>query len=584
MENVYPFLSSESIIDLPPFQSIECVTGRSPYGAMSVAAAYCGLKSLPDTMRGNWQHGVNPSFRKPIHPNMLFGANTFSNEQYWVARKDEAAYLRSEEYQNVGAIGMPLVYVPRREVQRRPRSLLVMPAHSLEHTTHRWRFDEYADEIAAIRSCFSEVVVCVHPSCWKNGYWVDAFRARGFPLLPGARLDDRNALERIFRLLSTFEYVTTNSFGSQITYGRYLGAKLSIFGSYAECQADDYKTDPFYRANPQILDYSLQTLSESSIRKQYADLFCHPIDAKQNIEWGHHEIGADNKVNPSRMREIFGWTVRERAWRSMTSVLPEPIKHVGKLLLRPSFRQHRKEINRLRRTPSSTRTTTDLLGKPFEVVDAGCFLHMREEILEQEIYRFAAPTVSPRIIDCGANIGLSIYYFKNLYPNSKITAFEPDPAIFSVLNKNCDCFGFGDVQLIQKAIWINEDGMQLAQEGRDASRLAIFGGDEKLIPVQTCRLTTFLDQKVDFLKIDIEGAETDVLLDCTGSLHNVENVFVEYHSFADEPQRLDELITLLTRSGFRLQIHHVGISRRPFVHRRRYLGMDLQLNIFAFRV
>ena len=40
------------------------------------------------------------------------------------------------------------------------------------------------------------------------------------------------------------------------------------------------------------------------------------------------------------------------------------------------------------------------------------------------------------VIDCGANIGMSITYFKRLYPKSKIIGFEPDPKIFETLKKN----------------------------------------------------------------------------------------------------------------------------------------------------
>src|SRR5688572_3562695 len=48
--------------------------------------------------------------------------------------------------------------------------------------------------------------------------------------------------------------------------------------------------------------------------------------------------------------------------------------------------------------------------RPYEL------LHTYKELFEDEIYRFTAAHSSPLIIDCGANIGLSILYFKQLYP------------------------------------------------------------------------------------------------------------------------------------------------------------------------
>jgi hypothetical protein len=88
---------------------------------------------------------------------------------------------------------------------------------------------------------------------------------------------------------------------------------------------------------------------------------------------------------------------------------------------------------------------------------------------------------------------------------------------------------------------------------------------------------------VDFLKIDIEGAETETLKDCADRLGNVENLFVEYHSFDGERQTLDTLIGILAGAGFRLHVHSPNASPQPFVHRDLNAGMDLQLNIFAFR-
>ena len=99
----------------------------------------------------------------------------------------------------------------------------------------------------------------------------------------------------------------------------------------------------------------------------------------------------------------------------------------------------------------------------------------------------------------------------------------------------------------------------------------------------TSRLRDYLGEPIDLLKLDIEGAEVDVLLDCRDRLTNVARVFVEYHSFAESEQRLDILLALLKTSGFRVYIQTEVCPPRPFVKRTPYMGMDLQLNIFAVR-
>ena len=85
------------------------------------------------------------------------------------------------------------------------------------------------------------------------------------------------------------------------------------------------------------------------------------------------------------------------------------------------------------------------------------------------------------------------------------------------------------------------------------------------------------------LKMDIEGAEVDVLLDCQGCISKVKNLFVEYHSWKDQRQRLDEILFLLSRNGFRYFIKPVSDRKHPFLDRGKEPCIDLQLNIFAYR-
>lgn len=120
-------------------------------------------------------------------------------------------------------------------------------------------------------------------------------------------------------------------------------------------------------------------------------------------------------------------------------------------------------------------------------------------------------------------------------------------------------------------------------EGADGGRVARANDPQDRV-VQTVRLADYLNRPVDFLKLDIEGAETEVLKACAESLGNVEHLFVEYHSFTEEPQTLHTIICILTDAGFRLHIDAPVVSPQPFMRRDVYGGMDMQLNIFAFRV
>jgi FkbM family methyltransferase len=261
---------------------------------------------------------------------------------------------------------------------------------------------------------------------------------------------------------------------------------------------------------------------------------------------------------------------------------PPQFIHWGKCLFDSGYRFKSRHLGRLKSVPRYQLAVTEILGKPLELVDSASFLSMYCEIFEHQIYRFQAGTSEPYIVDCGSNVGLSVLYFKQLYPQSHIVAFEPDNEIFPVLRRNLQAHGYPDVELHCRALWSAETTLPFWSEGADGGRLSRNGATQDKL-VRTVRLRSFLDRQVDLLKLDIEGAETEVLQDCADLLGNVVHLFVEYHSFAAAPQTLHTLTRILSEAGFRLHVQPILSSPQPFIGRRLDAGMDMQLNVFAFR-
>ena len=241
------------------------------------------------------------------------------------------------------------------------------------------------------------------------------------------------------------------------------------------------------------------------------------------------------------------------------------------------------ERERLEQMPRYVGGQTQLLGRTIEFVDACTYLLMYNELFERQLYRFETASTHPLIIDGGANIGVSSIYFKCLYPESKVIAFEADPVIFEVLRRNCSAFGLTEVELVRKALWSGETVVSFQPEGSLAGRIC--EGERTAVgkTVETCRLRDYLQRPVALLKLDIEGAETEVLRDCADLLTNVEQIFVEHHSFLHRPQDLHIVINLLQQAGFRLFIEPAAPAPQPLVQRNIICGMDVQLNIFGFR-
>src|SRR5262249_28777728 len=198
----------------------------------------------------------------------------------------------------------------------------------------------------------------------------------------------------------------------------------------------------------------------------------------------------------------------------------------------------------------------------FRIADTLSFYSSYREIFQQEIYRFHAASHSPIIVDCGANYGVSVVYFKQLFPDAKIIAVEADPEVFAILEWNISAHGLNDVTLINKVVAVESDPIPFHREGADAGRIHFMAGAKDVLTLPTIPLDQLLTQPVDFLKIDIEGAETDVLA-ASRRLDFVSQLMVEYHSFADSRQSLSTLLTTLTTAGFRYYVQTQYCPRQP---------------------
>ncbi|MDB5272063.1 MAG: methyltransferase FkbM family [Chitinophagaceae bacterium] len=223
------------------------------------------------------------------------------------------------------------------------------------------------------------------------------------------------------------------------------------------------------------------------------------------------------------------------------------------------------------------------LGYSITVADPLSFVWQFKEIFADEIYYFESNKKNPLIYDCGSNIGMSCLYFKELFPGAVIKAFEADPAIAKLLDDNIKRNNLQQVDLIDKAVWIHNDGVEMASDGADGG--SIMTGINK-VNIPSVRLRDLLDKEnsIDFLKMDIEGAEIDVIQDCATVLSKIKNLFIEYHSYSQSGQDLHTLLSILHSNGFRYYTLPVNLRRKPFANRSLDKTMDFQVNIFAYQI
>lgn len=304
------------------------------YGAQMIAAKYCGLSAPPwRAKRGEWQHGWIIKERN-LHPEVVAGydGKSFSRREkvkIFVAREDQALYLRSCGYKHVVAIGLPIIYLADIQLNRMAGSLLVMPVHSLSVTNEQWDDDEYTEYIQSISHHFSRIAVCVHSACIIKGNW-DAFIKAGFEVVSGADVEDANSLQRMANLFSQFEYVTSNEFGSQVAYASYFGCKVSVFGPRVKFRKEDYANLSIFINAPELLDITERV--SSYMFGAYKQFVVNPWQANTHQEWAAWELGEQNKKTPPELIRLFGWNIQGRLMRALGE-LPRKIGVLRKALM-----------------------------------------------------------------------------------------------------------------------------------------------------------------------------------------------------------------------------------------------------------
>lgn len=210
------------------------------------------------------------------------------------------------------------------------------------------------------------------------------------------------------------------------------------------------------------------------------------------------------------------------------------------------------------------------------------YLHGIKEIFLQAVYNQRLPE-NAYILDCGAHIGLSVIYLKSICPSANIVCFEPDNKNYDLLQKNIASHQLKDIDARNEAVWNENTSLHFIQEGNMGSKIGE-NPNSNTITVKARRLKDFLNKKVDFLKLDIEGAEYEVLKDIAANLDFVDKMFIEYHGTFDQNKELLEILELVSNAGFKFYIKEAApVFDQPFLPKKHEGEYDLQLNMFCFK-
>jgi FkbM family methyltransferase len=145
------------------------------------------------------------------------------------------------------------------------------------------------------------------------------------------------------------------------------------------------------------------------------------------------------------------------------------------------------------------------------------------------------------IVDAGAYTGLSAAYFAMRYPSAKIIAVEPSRENFALLTRNVS--KLSNIQAINAALWSEPGSLVLTDPGRDYWGLMVEESDNCNSPTKanplvsaTVDAITVSDlinnygvDRVNLLKLDIEGSEKEVLSNARSWIDRVDAISIELH-------------------------------------------------------
>jgi FkbM family methyltransferase len=161
-----------------------------------------------------------------------------------------------------------------------------------------------------------------------------------------------------------------------------------------------------------------------------------------------------------------------------------------------------------------------------------------QQVFIDREYDFVAEVQPQIIVDAGANIGLASIYFANKYPEARIIAIEPELSNFELLKANVKAYP--RIVAVQAALWHRNEEIELVDPGLGKwgfmTEEKNSSGHRFGAPCHTVAAVTvdglmriYNLEKIDILKIDIEGAEREVFDNTSPWIDKVNSIIIELH-------------------------------------------------------
>lgn len=184
------------------------------------------------------------------------------------------------------------------------------------------------------------------------------------------------------------------------------------------------------------------------------------------------------------------------------------------------------------------------------------------EIFRECVYeQFGSPREGDIVIDVGAYVGMfTIKAGKLVGDKGLVVAVEPEPRNLALLEHNIESYNLRNTKIIRKAALDKETKTRLFLSNRAACH-SLFHHSKHYIEVEADSLDNIVSKlgldHVDFIKIDAEGAELEILRGSEKilSFPGVKVSIASYHDLPNGQRQLPSIVAYLRARGFQTRIY-----------------------------
>lgn len=524
----------------------EIFTPNDFYGHAHILKTYCEINqeiSLP----GIYPHGIsirNDSWEAELkHPMPFLLLKSKLQSVVYSQYCDKPSWI----------IGAPNYYAVRliedelKEIQSNAKGTLILPIHSTHHLTNNYDFNEFVKYLKGLPEIHKPLTICLG---WRDIQLKkhERYLEQGFECTTAGHMYDKEFFCRLVRIIASHQFAIINDIGTAAFYAAAMDLPVILFRQKIE-------------TNPAKSDQPAYLLQEANFRpclpivERFIETCINPDEqmVQRQKSIAQLVLGHEDIKKPDELRDLF-----ESLWlkNEMKLFIKKP-NYIAEGSLSDIIESIGKRINSYpRKTPGRVKID----GLPFAFADLHSFYHQVIQIFGTDLYGFESETDEPVIVDCGAHMGLASLYFAKIFPKGTIYAFEADPNIARMLKKNVQTLGLKQVKIIAKAVWIHNEGVQFNITGDDSGYVCLNQNtSSRRIP--SFRLRDFLQiNKVDLLKIDIEGSEYDVIKDCDEYLSKAKHMIIEVHKFYQNGVLLGDILRILEKNGFNYSVGDLHVA------------------------